>query len=298
MLEVIKEALPTMAGRAWRMTPWEWEVEEEEEAMAWGVSLEAGVALEEVREAQRAPEANPAQTETAASKKGEIAENLSILLQQYNQMCPRPMWTQGSCPTLDGDRRPYGRTPPGMSILLLTIGKKVPVETRESRAAEAPDGAQQHRQLPPRPLEVGGVDQAAQALVQEVLAGENGQPLGVTAKAQRVEQVGRVAGTMDLATRGAPTTVTPGAITLTKMTGPIPGLMHPNRSRAGVPVVETEVNPGVTVEMEPDQGAATTGGSPKKVPTHRAGTTTAAGQALDVGTRQAEPTPAAAATPG
>lgn len=140
--------------------------------------------------------------------------------------------------------------------------------------------------------------QAAQALVQEVLAGENGQPLGGTAKAQRVEQVGRVAGTMDLATRGAPTTVTPGAITLTKMTGPIPGLMHPNRSRAGVPVVETEVNPGVMVEMEPEQGAATTGGSPKKVPTHRAGTTTATGQALDVGTRQAEPTPAAAATPG
>lgn len=35
MLEVIKEALPTMAGRAWRMTPWAWEVEGEEvEAMA------------------------------------------------------------------------------------------------------------------------------------------------------------------------------------------------------------------------------------------------------------------------
>lgn len=31
MLEVIKEVLPTMAGRAWRMMPWVWEVEEEEE---------------------------------------------------------------------------------------------------------------------------------------------------------------------------------------------------------------------------------------------------------------------------
>lgn len=34
MLEVIKEALPTMAGRAWRMTPWAWvEQGEEVEAM-------------------------------------------------------------------------------------------------------------------------------------------------------------------------------------------------------------------------------------------------------------------------
>lgn len=79
MLEVIKEALPTMAGRAWRMTPWAWEAEGEEvEAMAWGVSLVVGVALEEVREAERAPEADPAQTETA-SQKGGIAEKLTIL---------------------------------------------------------------------------------------------------------------------------------------------------------------------------------------------------------------------------
>lgn len=80
MLEVIKEALPTMAGRAWRMTPWALEEQGEEvEAMAWGMSLEAGVALEEVREVARAPEAGPAQTEKAASQKGETAEKLSIL---------------------------------------------------------------------------------------------------------------------------------------------------------------------------------------------------------------------------
>lgn len=29
MLEVIKEAHPTMAGRVWRMMPWAWEEEEE-----------------------------------------------------------------------------------------------------------------------------------------------------------------------------------------------------------------------------------------------------------------------------
>lgn len=68
-------------------------------------------------------------------------------------------------------------------------------------------------------LQVGGVGQAAQAQVQEVLAGESGQPLGGTAKFQQVEEVGRVAGMKDPATRGATTTVTPGAITLTKMTG-------------------------------------------------------------------------------
>lgn len=59
MLEVIKEALPTMAGKAWRMTPWAWEVEEVE-AMGWVVSLEAGVALEEAREVEKAPVADPA----------------------------------------------------------------------------------------------------------------------------------------------------------------------------------------------------------------------------------------------
>lgn len=58
---------------------------------------------------------------------------------------------------------------------------------------------------------------AAQAQVQEDLAGETEQPLGGTAKAQRVEEEGRVAGMMDPATRGAATPVTPGAIT--KMTG-------------------------------------------------------------------------------
>lgn len=86
MLEVIKETLPTMAGRAWRMTPSAWEVEvevevEEVEAMAWGV--EAGVALEEVREAERALEVVPALTEMAANQKGETAEKV---LQQYHQL--------------------------------------------------------------------------------------------------------------------------------------------------------------------------------------------------------------------
>lgn len=184
-----------------------------------------------------------------------------------------------------------------MSILLLTINTRVPEETKESIAAEVPAGAQQHRQLPLRPLEVGGVGQAAQAQVQEVLAGESGQPLGGTAKFQQVEEVGRVAGMKDPATRGATTTVTPGAITLTKMTGPIRGLMRPNHSRAGVPIVEMDVKAGVMVEMVPDQGPTTTGGSPKKVQAQWAGTVTATGLALDVGASQVEPTPAAA-TPG
>lgn len=63
--------------------------------------------------------------------------------------------------------------------------------------------------------------QEAQAQLQEVLAGGIDRPLGGTPKPQRVEEVGRVAGTMDPATRGTTTTtpVTPGAITLTKMTG-------------------------------------------------------------------------------
>lgn len=46
--------------------------------MAWGTSLAAGVALEEVREAERAPEADPAQTETLANKK-ETVEKEPIL---------------------------------------------------------------------------------------------------------------------------------------------------------------------------------------------------------------------------
>lgn len=68
-------------------------------------------------------------------------------------------------------------------------------------------------------LQVGEVGQAAQAQVQGVLAGESDQPLGGTAKCQRVGEVDKVAGTMDPATREATTPVTPGAITLTKMTG-------------------------------------------------------------------------------
>lgn len=184
-----------------------------------------------------------------------------------------------------------------MSLLLLTISTRVPEETKESIAAEAPAGAQQHRQLPLRPQEVGGVGQAAQAQVQEVLAGEIDHPLGGTAKSQRVEE-GRVAGMMDSATRGATATtpVTPGAILLTKMTGPIRGLLHPNPPHPRY-IVEMEVKAGVMVEKVPDQGPTTTGGSPKKVQAQWAGTVTATALALDVGASQVEPTPAAA-TPG
>lgn len=80
MLEVIKEALPTMAGRAWRMTPWAWEGEEVE-ATAWEVSLQGGVAQEEVREVERAPEVDPAQRGRVASQKGETVEKVPILHQ-------------------------------------------------------------------------------------------------------------------------------------------------------------------------------------------------------------------------
>lgn len=175
------------------------------------------------------------------------------------------MLTRGFCPTLDGGRRPYDRTLPGMSVLQ-TVSAKVPEETKENTAVEPLAGAQQHQQLPPRPLEVGGVGLAVQALIQEVLAGEiRDKPLGGTAKSQRVEEVGRVAGKRDLATRGAPPTVTPGATALTKRTGPIPGLTCPNHSRAGVPVVDMEVKAGVVVVMVPEEQPTTTGRSPKKV---------------------------------
>lgn len=184
-----------------------------------------------------------------------------------------------------------------MSILLLTISTRVPEEMKESTVLEAPVGAQQHRQHPPRPLEVGEVGRAAQAQAQEALAGEIDQPLGGTAKSQQVVEVVKVAGMMDPATREAATPVTPGAITLTKMTGPIHGLMHPNRSRAGVPAVAMEVKAGVVVEMVPDQGPTTTGESPKKAQAQWAGIVTVTGLVLDVGASQAEPTPAAA-TPG
>lgn len=135
------------------MTPWAWEEAVEAEAIARPVSLEAGVALEGVKEAERAPEADPAPTETAASQKEEIAEKLSVLL-QLNQLCPRATWTRGFCPTLDGDRHPYDRTPPGTSIRLPIIDSKDTEETKGSTAAEAPDGEQEHRQLPLRPPEV------------------------------------------------------------------------------------------------------------------------------------------------
>lgn len=211
MLEVIKEALPTMAGRALKMTPWAWEGEEVE-VMVWGVSLEAGAALEEARVVERAPEADPAQTEMLTSQKEETAEKVP---HQYCQLCLGLIWIQGFCPTLDGDRRPYGRTPPGMSLLPLPISTRVPEVMKENMAVEeAPDGEQQRRQLPPRPLEVGGVGQAAQAQVQEALVGESDQPLAGTAKAQQVEVVGRATGMMEPTTRGATATpVIPGAIT-------------------------------------------------------------------------------------
>lgn len=80
--------------------------------------------------------------------------------------------------------------------------------------------------------------------------------------------------------------------------GPVRGLMRPNHSRAGVPVVEMEVKAGVTVEMVPDQGPTTTGGSLKRVQAQWAGIATVTGLVLDVGASQAEPPTPAAATPG
>lgn len=61
------------------------------------------------------------------------------------------------------------------------------------------------------------MDLATQVQVLEVLAGESDQTLGGTVKPQQVEEVGRVAGMMVLATRVPATPVTPGSIT--KMTG-------------------------------------------------------------------------------
>lgn len=73
--------------------------------------------------------------------------------------------------------------------------------------------------------------------------------------------------------------------------------MHPNRSRAGVPVLEMEMKAGVVVEIILEPGPTTTGGSPKKVQAQWAGTATVTDLGLDVGVSQAEPTPAAV-TPG
>lgn len=185
-----------------------------------------------------------------------------------------------------------------MSTPLLSINTRVPEEMKESMVAEALAGAQHHRQLPPRRLEVGGVGQAPQAQILEVLAGESrDQPLGGTAKFHQMLEVGRGAGMTDPAIRVVTTTATPGATTLTKMTGPALGPMHPNHRRAGVPTVEMEVKPGVAVAMVPEGDPATTGGSPKKVQAQWAGTATATGLALDVGASPAGQTPAAV-TPG
>lgn len=45
---------------------------------------------------------------------------------------------------------------------------------------------------------------------------------------------------------------------------PVPGVIPPNHSRAGVPAVQMQVTPGVPVEKPPDQAPTTTGESPKK----------------------------------
>lgn len=282
MVGVIKEAPPTMAGRAWRMTLWAWEVEgQEEEATPWEMSLEAGVAQEEVKEAEKALEDVPAQTETR--KEGTEKKQSRL---QCCRSCPGMMWIQGFCPTLDGDRRPLGSTPPGMSILLTVSSRVVPEGMIGSQTVEALAGAQQHQQHLPSPLEVGVVGRAQ---VQEALAGESSQPLDGTANPQQQQELDRVAGMMDPATKLAATAaVTPGATTSTKTTGPTLGLMPPNRSRAGAQTVE--VRAGVLV----DQGEATTGGSPRKVQAQWVGTATATARALDVGVSQAGPTPAAA----
>lgn len=74
--------------------------------------------------------------------------------------------------------------------------------------------------------------------------------------------------------------------------------MHLNSSRVGVAVWEMEVKAGAVVEMVPDQGPTTTGGSPKKVLAQLAGTATVTGRARGVGASRAEPTPTPAATLG
>lgn len=66
--------------------------------------------------------------------------------------------------------------------------------------------------------------------------------------------------------------------------------MLPNHSRAGAQTVAMEVRDGALVE----QGAATTGVSPRKVQAQWVGTATATAQALDVGASLAAPTPVAA----
>lgn len=121
-----------------------------------------------------------------------------------------------------------------MSVLQIT---RFPEETKESTAVQAPAGARRHRQLLPRHQEAGEVGQAAQAWIQDVLAGESrGQHLVGTTKFNQMEEVVRVAGMMDPATKVA--TITPGVTTSTKMTDPIPGPMALNNSRDGVPMVE------------------------------------------------------------
>lgn len=73
------------------------------ETKAWGVSQVVGAALGEVKGVGRAPVAVQARTERAVNQKVEIAERS---LQLQSQLCPKSIWTRGSCQTLDGDRRP------------------------------------------------------------------------------------------------------------------------------------------------------------------------------------------------
>lgn len=84
------------------MMPWVWRPPEVE-TIPWEVSLVAGVALGEVKGVGRALEAARARTEKAVNQKAEIAGRP---LQLYSQLYPEPIWTQGFCQTLDGDRHP------------------------------------------------------------------------------------------------------------------------------------------------------------------------------------------------
>lgn len=195
----------------------------------------------------KALEAVPVQIEITARRKEETVERVPPL-HQYYQLCLDPTWTQEFCPMLVGARRQYVRAQHGMSRLR-SISHRVLKQMNKSILA----GAQQHQQCPPRPLQAGGVGRAMQALNQ---AGENKDPpLVGTAKFQEMEEVGRVAGMMDL-------TATPGATTSTKTTGPILGLMHPSLSRPGM---ETVVKAGEAMEKLQEPELATTGGILQKV---------------------------------
>lgn len=142
------------------------------------------------------------------------------------------MLTQEFCLTLDGVRHPYGRTLPGMSVLQVT---KFSEEMIESILVQPQAGDQLHRQRLPRHQEAGEEGQATQAWIRDVLAGESRGRTLVGTKSSQMEEVGRVTGMMDPATKVA--IITPGRTTLTRMTDPTPGLMALSHSRDGVPMV-------------------------------------------------------------